>query len=125
MVWGLGRSDTQTLIALAKLHMVTQAGEMVPDEVQNHLMFLAIHDVARVISSQATPAVPAAAGGAKPAGKPAAGKAKKDEPKPVQVLPRLRHAFTPLGLMVQPFNDVLAANCSFVLCCGSKVGHRA
>ena len=93
MVWVLGRSDTQTLIALAKLHMVMQAGEKVPDEVQNQLMLLAIHDVAKVIWSQASPVMPAAAaaaaGGAKPAGKPAAGKAKKDDPKLVQVLPHL------------------------------------
>lgn len=64
--------------------MIMQAGEVVADEVQNQLMVLAIHEVGRAISSQ-TPAMPAAAGGAKPAGKPAAGKAKKDEPKPVQV----------------------------------------
>lgn len=64
-----------------------QAGELVADEVQNQLMLLAIQDVGRVISSQAaaTPAAPAAAGG-KPAAKPAGGKPKKDEPKPVQVL---------------------------------------
>lgn len=60
-----------------------QAGELVSDEVQNQLMVLAIADVARMISSQ-TPAA-AAAGGGKPAAKPAGGKAKKDEPKPVQV----------------------------------------
>lgn len=102
--------------------MIIQAGEVVPDEVQNQLMLLAIHDVAKVISAQAIPAMPAAAGGAKPAGKPAAGKAKKDEPKPVQVLPHLCPAFTPLGLMLQTFYEVLAADCSIVQCCGSKVG---
>ena len=64
-----------------------QAGEPVADEVQNQLMLLAIQDVARVVATQAaaTQAAAAAAGG-KPAVKPAGGKAKKDEPKPVQVL---------------------------------------
>lgn len=50
-------------------------------------MLLAIQEVGRVISSQAAamPAAPAAAAGGKPAAKPAGGKPKKDEPKPVQV----------------------------------------
>ena len=65
-----------------------QAGELVADEVQNQLMLLAIQDVGRAISNQAaaTPAAAPAAVGGKPSGKPAGGKAKKDEPKPVQVL---------------------------------------
>ena len=72
--------------ALLKQHIcgLMQAGELVADEVQNQLMLLAIQDVARIVSTQA--AVMSAAAGGKPAAKPAGGKAKKDEPKPVQVL---------------------------------------
>lgn len=76
-------------VALLKQHIcgTLQACELVPDEVQNQLMLLAIQDVAKVISIQAaaTPAGAPAAGG-KPAAKPTGGKAKKDESKPVQVL---------------------------------------
>ena len=70
------------------MERLLQAGELVADEVQNQLMLLAIQDVAKIVSDQATAtlaAAPAAAGG-KPAAKPAGGKPKKDEPKPVQVL---------------------------------------
>lgn len=63
--------------------MLTQAGDVVPDEVQNQLMILAISDVAQTISKQAPPPVPA--GGKAAAAKPATGKGKKDEPKSVQV----------------------------------------
>ena len=62
-----------------------QAGEPVSDEVQNQLMVLAIEDVARLISAQTPANSAAAAAGGKPAAKPAASKAKKDEPKAVQV----------------------------------------
>lgn len=58
-----------------------QASSAIEDEVQNELMVLAIAEVQRAIAAQ--PAVPPPT--AKPAAKPAGGKAKKDEPKPLQV----------------------------------------
>ena len=77
-------------VASLKQHVcgMLQAGEMVADEVQNQLMLLAIQDIAKLIANQAaaTPAAAPAAAGVKPAAKPAGGKARKDEPKPVQVL---------------------------------------
>ena len=71
-------------VAVLKEHIcgTLQAGELVADEVQNQLMLLAIQDVAKDISNQVAAAP---ADGGKPAAKPAGGKAKKDEPKPVQV----------------------------------------
>ena len=76
-----------------------QAGNAVPDETQAQLMVLAISDVAQAISAQ-PPAPAPAAGGAKAAAKPA-GKAKKDEPKQLQVC----------------CGAVCCALCCAVLCC--------
>ena len=58
-----------------------QAGTVIEDEVQNELMVLAIEEVGQAIGNQ--PAVPLPTG--KAAAKAGGGKAKKDEPKPLQV----------------------------------------
>ena len=63
------------------LGLPMQAGNAIEDEVQNELMVAAIEEVVQAIAAQ--PAVPAPTG--KAAAKPAGGKGKKDEPKPLQV----------------------------------------